>query len=344
MNSELFSRKTHVKTSIVNSILNGGNRYFVGIDIGGTKTQVVLTDHNLKELGTVVHPTIADSSEILVENTVETVKELVFQVGIQMDQIIAYGIGVPGLVDPVNGLVRMAVNLNLVRFPLGEVLLKYLGAPVRLENDVRLAALGAYHLSSRNESTLAYFNVGTGIAAGLVIDGQLYRGVNGMAGEIGHVIIQPDGPLCRCGMNGCLETLVAGPSIARLAKEAIASGETTLLTKYRPLTSKEVYEAADLKDPFAERLVNQVGEYIGRALHMLVMAYDVQCVILGGGVTKAGDIFLAPIINAWTRLHPHSLLARTLLRPEMLRLAPSDKNLVALGGVGLAAYSKPVQA
>src|SRR5205823_13868902 len=129
------------------------------------------------------------------------------------------GLGIPGRVQPATGLVESAVNLRWRQLPAGPLLAERLGVPCHLENDARAAALGAYQTGDeRRFQNWAYISVGTGIAAGLILRGQLYRGPNGMAGEIGHTVVLPGGPRCACGLSGCLEAIAAGPAILREAR------------------------------------------------------------------------------------------------------------------------------
>ena len=194
----------------------------VGLDIGGTKTAALVAD-GTGPLVEVTRPTDVASPARLVAGIVATVRQALGQLE-PGRQLLAVGAGVPGLIDPAGGTVRMAVNLNLVEpYPLRDALEQALGVPVALENDVRVAALGAFHWArSRSDiGSLAYLSIGTGIAAGLVLDGKLYRGAQGMAGEIGHIPIDSAGPRCGCGQYGCLEAIAAGPAIAAFAATAM---------------------------------------------------------------------------------------------------------------------------
>src|SRR5207237_4002755 len=134
------------------------------------------------------------------------------------------------------------VNMGWEELPVGQTLSAQLGVPCLLENDVTLAALGAQrYIGAPAARNLAYVSVGTGIAAGLILDGRIYRGAHGLAGEIGHMVIAPNGPRCQCGGRGCLEALAAGPAIARLGETAAGRSDDTLLRGYRPMTAEAVY-------------------------------------------------------------------------------------------------------
>jgi glucokinase len=209
-----------------------------------------------------------------------------------------------------------------------------------MENDVRTAALGVYRFDNEaGMENLIYVGLGTGVAAGIILNGQLYRGNHEMAGEIGHIIVEPAGPRCKCGQRGCLETLVAGPAIAALGQQAARTQASSLLSHEPAISAKTVYQAAQLGDPAALGLTHRVGRYLGRALQSLVMTFDIEQIVLGGGVARAGEAFLQPILQEWARQRQESILAQDMLRDEVLRLADPERNMGAWGAVALAAQA-----
>ena len=191
----------------------------------------------------------------------------------------------------------LAVNLGWTDYALRDALERELGRPVVIENDARAAAIGlhARGIAGANDD-LAYLAVGTGIAAGVILDGRLHRGARGLAGEIGHAIAERDGPRCVCGQHGCLEAFASGPSIARRANE-LGSHATSAV---------EVYAAAAAGDPIAGSLIDDVGRRLAWAVHLLVMTYDVERVVVGGGVSHAGAQFEAPLRPELARLRAAS--------------------------------------
>jgi len=212
-----------------------------------------------------------------------------------------------------------------------------LGVPCFLENDVRTAALGVQRYDAGAAiQHLAYVSIGTGIAAGLILQGRLYTGAHGMAGEIGHMIVEPNGRRCTCGARGCLETVAAGPAIARLGQEAVATGRETSLRHSQPLTAESVYRAAAAGDAVALEITERVGRHLGQALQGLVMTYDVERVILGGGVSHAGEVFLHPILRELESQRQASALAREMLAADMLCLLPPDYEAGLWGAIALA--------
>jgi len=202
---------------------------------------------------------------------------------------------------------------------------------------VRLAAVGVQRLMGREATQhLAYVSVGTGIACGLILNGRVHRGAHGMAGEIGHMVIDPNGPLCLCGARGCLEALAAGPAIARLGEEAARSKRDTVLRDYRPISAEAVYQAAKEGDEAARAIVERISSYLALALQQIIVAYDVECIVLGGGVSHDGQAFLEPVLRQLNRLRESSALTNEMLQTDMIRLLPPDYHAGTWGAVVLA--------
>jgi glucokinase len=305
----------------------------VGLDIGGTKTAALVVDEAGQPLAEIVRLTDVATPDRLVAGVVETVDRALAAAGAARSELVAAGVGVPGQVDSRTGTVRLAVNLHLHEpYPLRDALQRALDVPVTLENDVRAAAWGAFHRAGVAQpiASLAYLSIGTGIAAGLVLDGHLYRGAHGMAGEIGHIPVDPAGPRCRCGAYGCLEMFAAGPAIA-------AQAATVLTANGRPPQTTEVYTLADAGDPAARAVVERAAGFLARAVYLLVMAYDVERVVLGGGVTRAGAPFERPLRHALAALRADSSLAASMLSDEKIVVAPANFNAGVVGAVYLTA-------
>ncbi len=295
--------------------LDGHDRpLLVGVDIGGSKIAVLVVDRDARVLARNVAPTAAGAPERAVDEIAAVVGSALADAGATTDDIAALGVGVPGRVD---------------HLPLGARLEAAFGRPCVVENDVRAAALGLHRRRVVGPiDDLAYLAVGTGVSAGVVLHGRLHRGARGLAGEIGHVIVDPGGALCACGQHGCLETLVSGSAIARIATER---GLGTAAT------SVDVYHAAASGDPLATEIADAVGRRLAWAVHLLVMAYDVERVVLGGGVSHAGETFVLPIQRELDRMRAASALAREQLTPEIVELLPPGADAGAWGAVVIAA-------
>lgn len=310
-----------------------GSGYLVGLDIGGTKTAVMIADLQQTIVAEGVVATRTESAGAFLEGVIEGIERTFAGAGIPSGAVVALGAGIPGQVDPMRGTVQHAVNLNLVEFPFGAALGARYAAPVVLENDVRLAAVGVYDTLRRREplNHLAYISIGTGIAAGMVLHGRLYRGAGGMAGEIGHMLLDSDGELCACGAHGCLETIVSGPAIARQAAPALQAAGY-----HPPFTAEQAFGAASRGNTAVQQVLQRVGNYLARTIQWLVMTYDVEKVVLGGGVTSAGAAFMEPVLSELSRLRAASPLANAMLAPDKVLLWPSKTNAGTWGAILLA--------
>jgi glucokinase len=320
---------------------------YVGLDIGGTKVEAWAVDGKLQLQGKAVAPTRSDDFERVLASIREAVDGAIAETGMAGPAIAAIGGGVPGQVDHATGVVRHAVNLNLVHEPLGERLASHYGCPVVLENDVRLGAFGAFHYLRRHDparfrglNSLAYISIGTGLAVGLVINGCLYRGSRGMAGELGHVQVEPDGPRCNCGGYGCAEQYISGPGLARLARHRLADFPASSLHETEgAVSARTIFEAAARGDRAALALVDQFSGWIARLLFNVVLAYDVAYLVLGGGITKAGPVLLDAVFRRIDLLRADLPLAQILLEPEQVAVIP-DQNMGIWGGITLAAEAR----
>jgi glucokinase len=299
-----------------------------GIDIGGTKIATLVVDGDGTVRGRASRPFTSTDQPGAIEAIVAGLDAALAMAGLDRTELDALGIGVPGRVEPGSGRVTLAVNLGWTDVALRDELERATGRPTVIENDARAAAVGLHQRGlSGPTGDLAYLAVGTGIAAGVVLDGRLRRGARGLAGEIGHAIVDPSGPRCGCGQDGCLEALASGPAIARLAIEAGAD---------RATTSVEVYRAAADGDPTSLRLVEAVGRRLAWAVHTLVMAYDVDRVVIGGGVSHAGRMFEAPLQRELDRLRVASALASALLSTDLVTVLPPEADPGAWGAVAIA--------
>jgi glucokinase len=280
------------------------SRYLVGLDVGGTKIEAIGVDATDVQhvLSHITLPTNVSSQTSAANSILDAVSEILAVLDQGIENVGAIGLGVPGQIR--NGVVELAVNLNMNSFPLADVLFTEFGIPIVLENDVRAAALGAYQYFVEQEpiKNLAYLSVGTGIAAGVIIDGKLYQGSNGMAGEIGHLMIEPDGPRCNCGAFGCLEVVAAGPAYVSQAERLLQAGQPSILRDFELLSAQAIYQAAQENDSIARQVVQKNSAYLSRAIQLLIMTYDVEKVVLGGGVSHDGDGFLKPILADLARL------------------------------------------
>jgi predicted NBD/HSP70 family sugar kinase len=308
-----------------------------GIDIGGSKIAVLLADRDMAVHGRHLARTEVGAPGRAVDQIVDALDAALETAGARRGDVAAVGVGVPGRVDTATGTVSLAVNLGWERLPLGAGLGARLGLPVRVENDVRAAAAGLHERRVFGPvDDLAYLSIGTGISAGVVLGGRLHRGPRGMAGEIGHVVLDSAGPRCGCGLRGCFEVLASGPAIAARVETALGEGQGSSLHARRPVTAVDVFDHAASGDPLALEVVEAVGGWVARAVHELVMAYDVRRVALGGGVASAGATFLAPIVRGLDRLRDASPLAAEALPADVVDLLGPDAETGTWGALVLA--------
>lgn len=312
----------------------------VGVDVGGTKIAVLITTPDGAILGRATRISSVGDQDGAAEAIASTVEAALADADARVADVAVIGVGVPGRVDPETGRVTIAVNLGWTDLALRDALEARLGRPCVIENDARAAAVGLHRRGVLGAAEdIAYLAVGTGIAAGVILDGRLHRGARGLAGEIGHAIADSAGPVCACGQRGCLEALVSGPSIARRAVEALAhDGGGSRLQSIPPgeLTAVDVYEAAGAGDALASRLVEEVGRRLAWAIHLLVLAYDVDRVVLGGGVSHAGETFMAPIRRELDRLRAASPIAGELLPRDVVEPLPVGADAGVLGAIAIA--------
>ena len=295
-----------------------------GLDIGGTKTDAVAVD----SAGAIV-ARVRLATGWGADAVVRTVLEAVRLLGDEVDEPIdSVGIGIPGQVEPGTARVVHAVNLGVEELDLAAAVEPALGVPVRVENDVNAAAFGAFALRSvgaHGSRSMAYLNLGTGIAAGIVADGELWRGARGTAGEVGHISIDPNGPLCRCGQHGCIEALAGGGAIAERWGRPGA------------LPVRDVFDAADAGDPLARELRVGLARGVAAAVRVLVLTADVDVVVLGGGVTALGPRLMADVSDELAASAEASPFMRSLHLEGRVELLPAGSPAAALGAALIGA-------
>lgn len=289
----------------------------IGIDIGGTKTDAVAVD----DRGQTVHQfrlTTGYGGPAVLDTAAAAISRMCSLTGLQPATLESIGLGVPGMVDASSGEVRHAANLGFSRLDLGSELHERFGVQVRVENDVNAAALGAYRFLDLN-GTMAYLNLGTGMAAGIVSGGRLMRGSTGNAGEIGHIPLFPDGASCPCGQRGCLETVASGSAISR---QWITDD---------PLPARSLFTAATHGETAAIAIARRVAEAVAATVRLLVLTVDVEHIVIGGGVSRVGEPLLEGIRHVLDEWAAGSPFIDSLALPRRVRLVPADSSIAALG-------------
>jgi len=311
--------------------------HVIGIDMGASHVMLILADFSGRQLHEIEVPMdINEGPQICLARVAELVDQLLKEAGMSLSQISAVGVGVPGPIVQKEGMVSgPPIMPGWDRYPIRDHLQELWQVPVSLNNDAELGAVGEWaYGAGRGEHNLAYIKVGTGIGAGLLLEGQIYRGSTGCAGEIGHITIDENGPLCTCGNRGCLEAIAGGAAIARKAMEAVRMGQRTQLAEMvhnGKLTVADVMNAARHGDHLAQRITAEAGMHLGTAIANIVNLFNPSMVVIGGSVGQIGDLLLEPIRLTVQR---RSLLVAS--RNVRITAALLGKHSVAIGAVVVA--------
>ena len=270
-------------------------KYGFGIDLGGTTVKLAYFDENGTMLDKWEIPTVtANGGAQILPDIAASVKGYLEKNGIPADAILGLGIGVPG---PVNGkgVVNKCINLGWGVFNIAEELSSLTGFPVKAGNDANVAALGEYWKGGgAGCENMVFVTLGTGVGGGIVIGGHLLHGTHGSGAEIGHMVLNPNEPIpCNCGKHGCVEQYCSATGIARLAKNHLAATDAaSSLRSIESVIAKDVFDAAKAGDAVAQEILNQFYDYMGQFLGSLCSAVDPEVVVLGGGVSKAGQVLI----------------------------------------------------
>ncbi len=269
--------------------------YVVGVDLGGTKILAGVFKSSFETLATTKLSTKAQRGvKEVIERIARCVQDAVDEADLSLKQVAGIGIGAPGSVNFDDGTVIFAPNMEGWKdVPLKKELEKHLGVPVFVENDCNIGALGVYgaELKSKPRSMVGIF-VGTGIGGGIIINGELYSGAGHTAGEVGHMVLDINGPKCGCGNKGCFEALASRTAMFQQIKAGVKEGQKTVLTEMlgsdlSDLRSNDLRKAIRKGDKFVDKIVEEAAEYIGIATANLINILNPEVVVLGGGVIQA---------------------------------------------------------
>lgn len=274
-------------------------KYFAGIDLGGTKFATILADEKGRVIAKKKNETRAyEGSERVIGRMIDSIREILAENGAQLEELAAIGLGIPGQQDSKKGICISAHNLGWVNLQVLEPFRNAFGVPVSMDNDVRVATLGELKYGAgRGFSNFICMTIGTGIGSGIVLNGSLYSGPVGLAGELGHMIVVPDGDPCLCGSNGCLEAYASSYGMVRLAKKHISSGRKSIMVdmvegNLEKITPKVIEEAYDCGDRVASEIMEGMFKYISIAICNCINLFNFERVIIGGGVSNMGDKLL----------------------------------------------------
>ena len=281
--------------------LHAGLGVLVGIDIGATSLDVAVLRPDLTVLAQHDEPAdVREGPAVVLARVRVLMRELLARCNSGAKDVLGIGIGVPG---PVNFEIGQLVNPPLMpawdSFSISDYLREDYAAPVFVDNDVNLMALGELWRLKRSLNNFLVIKIGTGIGCGIVCHGEVYRGAAGSAGDVGHICVDQEGPRCHCGNVGCVEAMAAGPAITRMAVQAAEAGESAMLAEclrvHGRIDAVDVGQASRAGDTVANGIIQRAGNLIGQMLASVVNFFNPSHVFIGGGITRIGPLFLAAV-------------------------------------------------
>jgi glucokinase len=270
------------------------DRVVIGVDLGGTNTRTALVARNGDILEKQKEETLAtEGHERVIAKLIRNIDRQRAKAGQYGREVAAVGVGAPGVIHEQTGVVVKSPNFpDWNDLPLKKTLERSLNLPVFIENDANAAALGEqWRGAAKNIRSMIFLTLGTGVGGGIVLDGRIWHGADGMAGEVGHMTIVPEGRKCGCGNSGCLEMYASSRGIVMTFKEMCA-GKRLDADNRQELTSARIYQAARGGDTTARRVMQEMGRYLGIGIANLINIFNPEMVVIGGGVKDAWDLFI----------------------------------------------------
>jgi glucokinase len=300
----------------------------LGIDLGGSKILAALVDPQGRIVaGHEIVTPATKGREVVIQCIVDSAHAVLEQAHVTMSEISVVGIGAAGISNPEAGILFTSPNLPGWRnVLLRDIIQDRLGQKTFLINDANAAALGEFYFgAARDALSFIYVTISTGIGGGIVIDGKIYTGAIGVAGEVGHMTIDDNGPPCKCGNRGCWETLASGTALIREAKLRISRRVKTSMLEYAEgnienVTPQVIHRAAEKGDKLAKELIAQTGYYVGLGLASLINIFNPELIVVGGGLSNIGDMLLEPAFKtAEKRAYKEAFQAVRFASPELGR-------------------------
>ena len=312
---------------------------YVGVDVGGTGVQVGVVDGK----GNILHKEsivtrVEDGWQIMIRDMAECVITCVRNSGIPMEEVASVGVGVPGISIQETGFIPFCTNLKWENVPFRQEFQKYLDKPVWIDNDATVAGLAESVAGvSAGTSSSVFLTLGTGVGGGIIINGKVWTGAHGVASEIGHMILKLDGEPCTCGNRGCLERYTSATAIIRMGREAMAEHPESAMhamTGNDPakLNAKIVFDAAKAGDPAAKDVFDRYVSYLGQAIGTIINFFDPEVIVLGGGVSRAGDFLLDAVREEAPKYRIFKALPCAHI--ELAKLGP-DAGIIGAAMLGL---------
>ncbi|MCQ2008410.1 ROK family glucokinase [Sporolactobacillus sp. STSJ-5] len=281
----------------------------IGVDLGGTTIKMALIDDHGKMIDKwAIATNTIDNGRHIASDISESVLKKMQQFNLERSTVRGVGIGAPGFINMDTGFIYQAVNIGWKDYPLKEELEQSIGLPVVIDNDANMAALGEMWLGAgQGAKNLICVTLGTGVGGGIICDGEILHGVSGMAGEIGHITVMPtDGASCNCGKTGCLETVSSATGIRRLALDALDYNDSVSILRdifesKGDITAEDVFNCAAKKDPLSSTVAEKAAYYLGFALGSIAVTINPEKIVIGGGVSHAGDTLIDPLTKYFKR-------------------------------------------
>ncbi|WDT64628.1 ROK family glucokinase [Companilactobacillus crustorum] len=298
------------------------DKKLIGVDLGGTTIKfAILTDKGEIQQKWSIETNILSDGQLIIPDIIDSINHHVEMYGMTSDQFDGIGLGSPGTIDHENGTIKGAYNLNWTDsvYPVRDIE-KGTDLPVTIENDANVAALGErWQGAGNNAKDVVFVTLGTGVGGGIILNGQLVQGANGAAGEIGHVTVDPNGFMCTCGKRGCLETIASATGIVRVARDraseyAGSSELKAMLDDGQDISAKDVFDLAKENDDLAMIVADYVCESLGFVLGNIANTLNPKYVVIGGGVSAAGDFLLNKVDAAMRKNEFATIKASTELR------------------------------
>jgi len=322
----------------------GPSDHVLALDVGGTKLAAGVVRGDGAVRSRLVEPAAREAGpEDMIARHLALGRRAIEAAGLGASDIRAVGIACGGPLDPERGIILGPLHLpGWVNVPLVAIVEEAFGVPAAVDNDATAGAVAEWRFGAgrdRGVRSLVYLTISTGIGGGLVLDGRPYRGAAGNAGELGHLTIDIDGDPCACGRRGCLEAYASGTNIARRAREALAAGASSSLADVTPITARDVATAAADGDAVARRVWDETTRMLGSAVATILDVLNPELVVLGGGVTNAGDALLRPV---------RDIALRDAMAPAagsadiVLATLGEDLGVVAAGAVALERFGSAV--
>ena len=266
----------------------------ISLDFSGIELKGAILDAANHCLCVIKQPFQGMQPAILQKQVIQMCQELVSNPVIQHRRILGIGISVPGTVDAENGIIRDALNMRLHDFPIRDILGKVFDLPIFIEHDTSTAALAEkYYGAGRGVEDLIYIIVSTGIGAGLIVNHEVYRGATGLAGELGHVIVERDGQVCVCGKRGCLEAVAAVPAMLANAHNVLLRRKGS--SDANSISLVDLIEAAGQGDQLSLAIIQRAADYLAMAISIVVSILDIRLMVIGGEVVQMGELYFAPL-------------------------------------------------